>query len=259
MLLSFLMKRPQVMISFIIPAHNEELYLGQTLTSVAESSRASDEPFEVIVVDDASTDRTSAIAEAHQVRLIHVNNRQIAATRNAGAAVATGDVFFFVDADTQLNPEAVREALQILHVGAVGGGCVFRFDGVLPLWAKILYPLAVFLSRRLRLVGGCCLFCTREVFQQVGGFNERYYAAEEVAFIKALKARGRFVIPRATVVTSGRKLRVHSCWKLCSIAWNWMFRGPEFFQKREGLDIWYGERKEDPGIVLPPLPPREGS
>lgn len=247
------------MISFIIPAHNEELYLGQTLTAVAESGRAAGEPYEIIVVDDASTDRTSEIAAAHGVKLVHVNNRQIAATRNAGAALASGDVLFFVDADTQINAQAVRQALQVLRDGAAGGGCVFRFDGVLPLWAKILYPVAVFLSRRLRLVGGCCLFCTREVFQQVGGFNEKYFAAEEVAFIKALKGQGRFVVPRATVVTSGRKLRVYSFWRICGIAWNWMFRGPEFFQKREGLDIWYGERKEDPGKVLPQLPPREKS
>src|SRR5438045_398600 len=62
----------------------------------------------------------------------------------------------------------------------------------------------------LKLVGGCFLFCTREAYQSIGGFCERYYAAEEAAFIKQLKRIGPFVVPVPTVITSGRKLRAHS-------------------------------------------------
>jgi glycosyltransferase involved in cell wall biosynthesis len=195
------------MLSFVIPAHNEEQHIGPAVAAVTAAMQGIGEPFEIIVVDDASTDRTASIAAERGARVIHVHYRQIAATRNAGAREAKGEVLFFVDADTLANPQAVRACLHKLHRGAVGGGCVFRFDGPLPRWAHVLYPVAAALARLLKLVGGCFLFCTREAFDAAGGFCERYYAAEEAAFIQALKRQGRFAIPRPVVVTSGRKLR----------------------------------------------------
>jgi hypothetical protein len=109
-----------------------------------------------------------------------------------------------------------------------------------------VYPVAVISARVLKLVGGCCLFCTREAFESIGGFSERYYAAEEAAFIKSLKRIGRFVVPRPTVITSGRKLRTYSAWRIIREAWRWSMGGPESYQRREGLEIWYGERPSDP-------------
>jgi hypothetical protein len=187
------------------------------------------------------------IAEQHGALVIHVANRQIAATRNAGARVARGDVLFFVDADTLANSDAVHAALDALRRGAVGGGCLFRFDGAVPLWTHIvLYPAVAISARLLKLVGGCFLFCTREAFEAVGGFCERYYAAEEAAFVKALKRIGRFVVPSPTVITSGRKLRAYSAWRIIREVSRWVIAGPESFSRREGLEIWYGERVADP-------------
>jgi len=235
------------MISFIIPAHNEELHIGPTVRAINDAALDVGEPFEVIVVDDASTDRTAAVAGEHGARVLHVANRQIAATRNAGARAARGDVFFFVDADTLANSAAVRAALGALRGGAVGGGCVFRFDGVIPLWARAMYPVLVVSERLLKLVGGCFLFCTREAFQSTGGFCERYYAAEEAVFIRSLKRVGRFVVPGPTVVTSGRKLRTYSARRIIGEIGRWAVTGPEAFQRREGLEIWYSEREVDHG------------
>lgn len=235
-----------LMLSFVIPAHNEEQHIGPTVAAAIATGQEIGESFEVIVVDDASTDQTASTAAKHGARVIRVKYRQIAATRNAGAREAQGDVLFFVDADTLANTEAVKACLREIRRGAVGGGCVFRFDGILPLWARMLYPVAVVLARLLKLVGGCFLFCTREAFVTAGGFCERYYAAEEAAFIRALKRQGRFAIPRPVVVTSGRKLRANSGWRIVSEAWRWMIAGPESYQRREGLELWYGERAIDP-------------
>src|SRR5690348_17354762 len=105
------------MISFIVPAHNEELLIGRCLTSIHESARASAVEYEVIVVDDASTDRTAEVARESGARLISVSLRQIAAVRNAGAREARGELFVFVDADTWINPAVVRDIL-----AAVAGG-----------------------------------------------------------------------------------------------------------------------------------------
>lgn len=230
------------MLSFIVPAHNEAEFIGPTVAAIAAAAEAVGEAFEVIVVADSCTDRTADIAAAHGAKVIAVRHRQIAATRNAGAKAARGEALFFVDADTRANPRAVRACLRELRRGAVGGGCVFRFDGVLPLWARLAYPVAVVSARLLKLIGGCFLFCRRDAFEAFGGFDERFFAAEEVTFINRVKARGRFAVPGPTVVTSGRKLREFSMTKLLGVAWTWAVGGPKAFQRREGLDIWYGDR-----------------
>ena len=75
------------------------------------------------MVDDASTDATSAIARQQGAQVVRVEHRQISATRNAGARRAHGAVLFFVDADTLVNASAVHSALRVVRAGAVGGGC----------------------------------------------------------------------------------------------------------------------------------------
>src|SRR5258705_13489613 len=100
-------KRAMPMISFIVPAHNEQACLPRTLQAIHESARLVGRPYEIIVVDDASTDATAAIARQNDARVVSVNHRQIAATRNSGGRAAAGEQLFFVDADTTINPRAV--------------------------------------------------------------------------------------------------------------------------------------------------------
>ena len=88
------------MLSFIIPAHDEELLLGATLGSLHAAAVLIGASYEVVVVDDASTDSTASIAAANGARVISVNHRKIGAARNAGAQHATGALLIFVDADT---------------------------------------------------------------------------------------------------------------------------------------------------------------
>jgi len=234
------------MLSFVVPAYNEQLLIGRTLGALHAAAGALPEPYEVIVADDASTDETAAIARAHGAQVVSVSHRQIAATRNAGAYRARGEFLFFVDADTLVPAAAVGEAVHVMRRGAVGGGCVFRVDGRLPLWARIVCPLAVPVMRRAKLVGGCALFCTHDAFLAVGGFDETYYATEELAFTAALKRRGRFVIPKACVTTSGRKLRTLPTREALTLLFRMLLGGPDRFRRREGLDVWYGPRQPDP-------------
>lgn len=231
------------MISFILPAHNEEQLLGETLGMLRVAADEVGEPYEAIVAADACTDRTAEIATARGARVIEVHHRQIAATRNAGAREAKGEVFFFVDADTQANAAAIGAGLRAIRGGAVGGGILPRFDGSLPLWFRIAYPFLAFGMRRLKLVGGCFIFCTRDAFQATGGFCERYYASEELTFIKALKRQGAFVVPPGEVMTSGRKLRMFTGWQIAGVTLRYAISGPRSFQQREGLEVWYGERR----------------
>ena len=84
------------MLSFIIPAYNGALLRGRTIQSIHDAARALGVAYEIVVADDASTDRTPEIAAAGGARVVTVSNRQIAATRNAGARAAGGDRFVFI-------------------------------------------------------------------------------------------------------------------------------------------------------------------
>jgi glycosyltransferase involved in cell wall biosynthesis len=234
------------MISFIIPAYNEEQLLGRTLTALTGAAQALGQPFEIVVVDDASTDRTAAIAREHGARVVPVQHRQIAATRNAGARVAQGEMFIFIDADTVVTASAVAGAVEAMRRGAAGGGCAFRFDGRVPLYGRLLAALAAHVYRAFGMASGCFLFCTREAFSAVGGFDEGLFGAEEAFFSRALHRQGRFVSLREWVTTSGRKLRAHSAWEVLGVLVRLALAGPRSVRRREGLDIWYGERRPDP-------------
>ncbi|MFN0301656.1 MAG: glycosyltransferase [Burkholderiales bacterium] len=234
------------LISFVIPAYNEELLLGRTLCALYDAARALGQPIDVVVVDDASTDRTASVAREHGARVVSVNHRQIAATRNAGATAATGEMLIFVDADTVVTSAAIRAAVAAMRAGAVGGGCAFRFDGHLPLYGRLLAALGVPLYRLFRLASGCFLFCTRAAYDSVGGFDEALFGAEEAAMSRALGRQGRFVILREHVTTSGRKLRAYSAREILGLLARLTLSGPKSVRRREGLDVWYGERRIDP-------------
>ena len=233
------------MISFIVPAYNEEQLIGGTLAALHEAMAAVHQTYEIIVVDDNSSDRTAAIAAKAGARVIPVRLRHIAATRNAGARQAAGNLFFFVDADTQVNPAVVAAALEVLRQGAIGGGATVRFGGEWPRSTKFFVGLGNWFSRASRLAAGCFLFCTRKAFQAAGGFDETFYCAEELVLSQALKRQGRLVILREPVVTSGRKLRSYSAWKIARIIASMLVRGPKSLKQRRGLEFWYEPERED--------------
>jgi glycosyltransferase involved in cell wall biosynthesis len=232
------------MISFIVPAHNEEALVGRCVSAIRSTMESVGESYEVIVVDDTSTDTTASVAQQNGARTIRVEYRQISATRNAGAREARGGILFFVDADTLVNASVIQSALRSVRTGAVGGGCVPRFDGWLPLWWRLAYPFLIGVVRLLRLPGGAFQFCTRTAFEATGGFSEKHYAAEDALFAAALKRQGRFLVLAEPVVTSGRNLRGHSCLSVMRLITRFAVRGPDGFRDREGLDVWYRPKRE---------------
>jgi glycosyltransferase involved in cell wall biosynthesis len=239
------------MISFVLPAHNEEALLPAALEAIHAAAKGAGRPYEIIVADDASTDRTAALAQEHGARVISIEARQIAAARNAGASVATGDYLFFVDADTRITRDALIQALAGLDAGAAGGGGPMTFDPPVPRYVPYVLPLVQFFFRVFRLTGGAFLFCTRKAFDAAGGWDQTLYASEEIAMAKALKKQGRFEIVRAPVITSGRKLRTYSPWEILCIMARIGAGGPKAMKSREHLDLWYAPRRTDESIKAP--------
>ncbi|MGA9873231.1 MAG: glycosyltransferase family 2 protein [Rhodococcus sp. (in: high G+C Gram-positive bacteria)] len=115
-------------LSVVVPAYNEEAYIGLCLKSLVAQS---DDLHEIIVVDNNSTDRTAAVVRAFmatepKVKLLVETAPGVAHARNAGFRAATGDVLGRVDADTRVRPGWARAILDHLgaeraHVGAVTG------------------------------------------------------------------------------------------------------------------------------------------
>ena len=233
------------MLSFIVPAHDEESSIDPTVRAIASAAATAGVAHEIIVVDDASTDRTAELARAAGARVVPVALRQIAAARNAGARAALGSTFVFVDADTLFGSDVVGGLCRVMNAGAIGGGAAVRFDEPTPRWVKLVLPLSIWFARRFRITGGCFLFASRAAFEAVRGFDETLFASEEIRLCRALHGQGEFVILRESVLTSGRKLRTYSGWELLRSFAAIAFAGRAGVRDRSRLGIWYDPRRPD--------------
>jgi glycosyltransferase involved in cell wall biosynthesis len=234
-------------ISFAIPAHNEEQLIAQTVKACLEAGNATGMEFEVIVACDACTDRTEQIAREAGAKTTICEKRIIAGSRNAAAAASTGDILFFVDADTSPPVQSVAEAIAALNAGAVGGGGSVIIDGEIPVSAAIALSLLNTIFKLCRLTGGCFLFCRRDAFEKAGRWDEQFLAGEEIDMARALKRLGKFVIVPTPVITSGRKLRTHTGWEFLKFFLSAVGR-PGFRRDRRKLELWYGPRRDDPHV-----------
>jgi glycosyltransferase involved in cell wall biosynthesis len=230
------------MISFIVPAFNEELELPSTLAAIQTSN--ADQDYEIIVVDDASTDATAEIARKAGAQVVSINRRHIAAARNAGAKASRGDILLFVDADTRINAGHVVDVIAALKDGYAGGSARVITDGEIPRWARIFIKSFCTIYFAVNLGAGAFLFTSRRNFDAAGGFDEQFFIGEEVYFSFALKRLGRFKVLRDPIVTSGRKLRMYSARHVLGRTMSILLSGPKSARSRQKLDIWYDGKRE---------------
>lgn len=231
------------MLSIVIPAHNEAAFLGATLDALRAGARLLGCPFEIVVVDDDSTDGTAAIAEEGGARVVSAKLRHIAAVRNAGAAAARGDRLVFVDADTLVPPATLRAAMDALSGGAVAGGTHARLPDGEAWWARAGWAPFQWGMIVLRMPGGAFMFMTRAAFDAAGGFDERFFASEEIHLARALRKTGRFVMVHPPVTTSARKFHVLGPAGILREWLGMLIRGPRVLRSRKHLGLWYGDQR----------------
>ena len=231
------------MLSFVVPAYNEEKCLPATLASIHGAARALALEYEIVVANDGSTDATATVAERGGAHVVTVQNRQIAKTRNAGARAARGERLIFVDADTTVSAQVVGAAMAALDAGAVGGGAGAVFEEGAPPYARRMIRWVLAFMRFFRLAAGCFLFCRRDALDAAGGWDERHFAGEEIMLSLALKRQGRFVMLEETVVTSPRKFTSRTYGQTVWITLKLMARGLGGVRRRDTTQFWYDGKR----------------
>ncbi|MEO6655632.1 MAG: glycosyltransferase [Pyrinomonadaceae bacterium] len=192
--------------SIIIPAYNEARLLPRLIESIKIAAiRFDREQVEIIVADNLSTDETRTIAESMECNVVTVTKRRIAAARNGGAKAANGEIFCFIDADSQLHPETflkIQEAMSNERsiAGATGVFLERRSIGLMATYLMML-PLIWITGMDTGVV-----FCRREDFDAIGGYNEDLFVAEDVTFLYALKRLGKTRGQRLTRLSGVRAL-----------------------------------------------------
>jgi glycosyltransferase involved in cell wall biosynthesis len=197
-------------ISVIIPAYNEERYLGATLESVKaaikEYRQSHQATVEVLVVDNNSSDRTAAVARSHGATVVFEARNQIAAARNAGARAAGGEVLAFLDADDHMSANFLSLLDEAMRSGdCIGGGARIMWDQQ-SIGVQLFNGLGNCL-RQLLGVSNALPFTSRQTFAALGGFDERYYAGEDMKFATDLKRLGRKEGKQFSIIRDGYVLK----------------------------------------------------
>jgi glycosyltransferase involved in cell wall biosynthesis len=212
--------------TLVIPAHNEEALLPRLLDTVETARQRytfGPDAVEIIVADNASTDRTAEIAAGRGCRVISVARRAIAAARNGGAAAARSPLLAFVDADSQIHPETFNGIERALAdhkvVGGATGLTLERWSLALAATYALFVPFVLATGMDAGVV-----FCRRSDFIEIGGYDEERLVAEDVVFLWALKRLGWSRRQRLTrlrsfkAVASTRKFDRYGDWHyLCDL------------------------------------------
>ena len=174
-------------VSIIIPARNEEKFIEKTI----KNYRSQDYPLEIIVVANNSTDKTFQIAKSVADKALNFAEKiGVSAARNEGAKIASGDIFIFSDADSCLEPGAVKKIAE--HIGEnIIGSPLGKQDG--ESFKGWLFFLFKNWTHRLKIYNGVIdgvLFCHREIFFKAGGFDKNKKIGEFEDFIERAKSVG---------------------------------------------------------------------
>lgn len=197
-------------LSIIIPTLNEAATI-ELLIDHLRSSAATTESLEIIVVDGGSSDDTFAFAKAKNVTVLS-SPKGRAKQMNAGAAIASHDILYFLHADSF--PPANFDQLIYQEIGQWNlAGCFrMRFDSN-HWWLRLASWLTQFSWRACR-GGDQSQFITKTLFEELGGFDEKFIVYEDNDLINKLYKIDEFVVINKRLTTSARRYRENGTWKL---------------------------------------------
>ena len=190
--------------SIVIPTHNEEKGIAATLSNLCEELRQRTDT--EIIVSDSGADNTLAIASGFPVRAI-LSPKGRAIQMNRGAAIAKGEVLYFLHADTAPPTGFLDDILSAVGRGAEAGCFQLAFDD--PHWLMQTYGWFTRFPLTLFRGGDQSLFITRSLFGNIGGFDETLRVMEDIDIVERIGRRTSFRVLDKVVVTSARKYDVN--------------------------------------------------
>ncbi|MBI2125323.1 glycosyltransferase [Candidatus Woesearchaeota archaeon] len=192
--------------SVVIPACNEEQYIGKTIKSYSQQRfRESKVPYELIVVVNGSSDDTGNIAEDLGARVIELEQAGVSVARNVGVEHANGEILIFNDADTRVATNYVATISRAIERGFDYGSAWFKPENLHPV--TFLYSLLTWGSGFVLGDVGGNMYVRRDSFEKAHGFDPSLSIGEDTDLGRRMKTAGaRHTFLHSTyVVTSMRK------------------------------------------------------
>ena len=212
--------------SVIIPAHNEEKYIGKCLEAIqAAAAIVAPEDVQIIVVANRCTDSTVEIARNHGAKVLINNDKCISSIRNAGVNAADAEISVTIDADSMMSENSLKEIKETLESGKfVGGGTRSKFDRMsVGIFFSALYVAAnlapAMIKNKAALSSGMFWFYKKD-FEAIGGFDESFVSLEDLDFAVRLNklgvSRGQKygTLKHSYILTSSRKFDEFGDWYL---------------------------------------------
>ena len=200
-------------ISVVIPAYNEEKYIGGCLDELITS--AGKDIFEIIVVDNASTDHTAQVAKKYKgVKVVREARKGLTRARQAGLMAAKGDLIAYIDADTHVKPgwfarvkkEFEKNPRLVCLSAPYNLYDVYKWKRVLvwSWWNFLAYPTYKLLMQYMVL--GANFVAKRSVLLKIGGFDENVaFYGEDTNIARRLHKVGKVKFLRKALVNSSAR------------------------------------------------------
>lgn len=229
------------MLSIVIPTLNEEKYLPGLIASIKKQSFSD---YEIIVSDGGSKDNTQKIAEENNCKfVVDTEHHHPSWQRNNGAAIATGDILLFLDADTVLQDEFLEKVIpEFISRKLIGGGFYFDFNPN-SLSYRIFSWLANFFCFFRQYFSpasvGAGLLATREAHNTIHGFDPEVLLAEDYDYCDRLSNVGKFrMIQSCRLLYSSRRIQKEG-WLKTGLSWMRMAMFTVFHRKIKNNKIKY--------------------
>jgi len=197
-------------ISIIIPVYNEAAVIGKLVSYLLQHRGES--LTEIIVVDAASTDDGINEAKRAGARTVLSPEKGRAAQMHYGSSVATGDVLYFIHADTFPPSSFVNDISKAIDKGYSLGRYRTKFDS--HKWYLKINAWFTRFDWFICMGGDQTLFITRDLYRQTGGFNPEMRIMEEFEFVARARKHARYRIFPKQALVSARKYATNSWWQV---------------------------------------------
>ena len=192
-------------VSIVVPAFNEERSIGKCVASLQKQDFT--KPYEIIIVDNNSTDKTAALAKEHGARVISEGKKGRGAARQAGFATARGIYILSTDADSVVPTDWVRQLYEVLERGksvAVTGPMKITELSPFTQWfVNTMQPLSMKVTKLFfgyMILAGFNFGIRKDIFEKSGGFDTSLNAMEDVELAKSVEKLGAIAFLEKVVV-----------------------------------------------------------